>query len=324
MANKKKRILKKILSATVIIAVVLVFFSFGATKVIYDSCFPRYDGSVTETCTELDKLNETKTKNVFSSGKNKLTGYLFPPCDGNSESLIILAQGMNATYSDYLWIIKAFSDNGYGVFVFDPTGCGESEGDSAIGFPQMLNDLEAALSFLKENNNFGYDSLFLFGHSRGGYAVCCATAFEYDITAVVSVNGINSAMEGVMMPAVKVIGNMAYTNYPLLWLYQALLFGADTVDASAVEALVNTETPALVIHAAGDAVVPEDRFSIVSHKEDAAHNNVVWLPNYGPETENAHTNILFDDNGKANSDLIKLITDFFDKAAAEKAARSKT
>lgn len=318
MANKKKRIMKKALSATIIIAVVLVVFSFGATKVIYDSCFPRYDGSITEPCIELDRLNETKTKTVFLSGKNNLTGYLFPPCDGNSDSLIILAQGMNATYSDYLWLIKAFTDSGYGVFVFDPTGCGESEGESAVGFPQMLKDLEAALKHLESNDNFGYASIFLFGHSRGGYAVCCATAFEFDITAVVSVNGINSAMEGVMMPAVKVIGNIAYTNYPLLWMYQVLLFGADTVDASAADALYNTETPALVIHAAGDAIVPTDRFSIVSHKEDAKLNNVVWMPNYGTETENAHTDILFDNNGRANSDLIKLITDFFNNAAAER------
>lgn len=317
MANKKKRILIKALSATIIIAVIFAVFSFGATKVIYDACFPRYDPVAAEDDAELNLLNETKIKSTFLSGKNSLTGYLFPAYDKNTERLILLAQGMNATYNDYIWIIKAFTENGYGVFVFDPTGCGESDGENAVGFPQMLKDLDAALSFLEEKDNFGYKSLFLFGHSRGGYAVCCATAFDFDITAVVSVNGINSAMEGVMMPAVKAVGNIAYTNYPLLWMYQALLFGADMVDTSAIDALNQTQTPAMIIHASGDTVVPEDRFSIISHKEDGAYKNIVWVPEYGNETQNAHTEILFDDNGKANSQLIKLITDFFDKAAAK-------
>ncbi len=317
MASNYKKGLKKLLSAAVIITVILAVFSFGTTKIIYDSCFPRYDTVSADTNEITEAIFESKTKTEFISGKNRLTGYVFPAENGNTERLIVIAQGMNATYIDYADIINEFSRKGYGVFVFDPTGCGESEGDSAVGFPQMLNDLNAALEHLNENSRFGYDSIFLFGHSRGGYAACCATAYGHDITAVVSVNGINSAMEGVMMPAVKVMGNFAYGNYPMLWIYQAMLFGAKQVDASAVKALEQTQIPALIIHASGDQTVPDDRFSIVSHKDDTSGDSIVWLTDFGSNDGNQHTQILFDKNGNANSDLINTVTDFFDKAAAK-------
>lgn len=316
MANKVKKVWKKVLSATVIIAVVLFAVSFGTTKIVYDSCFPRYDTAAQEICEELEKLRSAEEKYEFLSGGNSLSGYHYRSEYSENKGLIVIAPGMNATSTDYLWVVKAFTENGYGVFIFDPTGCGESEGKSAVGFPQLICDLKAAIVFLETQERLGYENIFLFGHSRGGYAVCCAAAeAETQITAVVSVNGINSAMEGVMMPAVKVIGNIAYANYPLLKLYQIMLFGADNVDASAIDSLNKADIPALIIHSSGDTVVPEDRFSIASHESDAENSDIIFITGYGETDGNSHTEILFGKDGKANSELIQLITDFFDKAA---------
>lgn len=316
MANDKKRNLKRVLSVTVIIVIAFTVFSFGATKIIYDLSFPRYDGEYTANDEALETLNESRTEKDFLSCGNKLKGYLYPAANGKKDGLIVIAQGMNATAKDYLWQIKCFTESGYGVFIFDPTGCGKSEGKSAVGFPQLLIDLDAALDYIEDNESFDYTDIFLFGHSRGGYAVCCV-AEEHNVTAVASVNGINSAMEGVMMPAAAVAGDIVYTNYPFLWLYQVFLFGTDAVNASAADVLESTDTKALIIHAEGDDVVPEDRFSIISHIDEISSESVTAIEGYGNGEENAHVGILFDENGRANGELMKMITDFFDKAATE-------
>lgn len=315
MATDKKRNFKKVLSITVVILITFVFISFGTTKMVYDACFPRYDGEQETLSEELKKLNESRTEEEFLSDGYRLKGYLYPAESGEKQGLIVFAIGFNATVNDYLWQVKAFSEKGYGVFIFDPTGCGDSEGESAVGFPQMLTDLDAALDYIEANEGFDYKDIFLFGHSRGGYAVCCVEIYGHDIAAVASVNGINSAMEGVMMPAANAVGNIVYSNYPFLWLYQVMLFGADTANANAADVLESTGTPALVIHSAGDETVPENRFSIISHTDEIDTDTVTFIKGYGDVNGNSHSKILFGEDGKANPELIKLITDFFDKAA---------
>ncbi|MBO5982066.1 MAG: alpha/beta fold hydrolase [Clostridia bacterium] len=313
MANKTKRIFKRILQYTVIIAITFLIVSAGATKVIYDLCFPRYESTENIIDEELVKLNEERTKTSFYSGENLLAGYLYSPADETKDNLVIFVLGINAAVNDYLWQIKSFTDNGYGVFIFDPTGCGESEGKSAVGFSQILIDLNAALDFAEKEENFGFERIFLFGHSRGGYAACCALHFDHDITAVASVNGINSAMEGIMMPAAKAIGDIAYTNYPLLWLYQVSLFGTETVNISAVRSLEESKVPALIIHSTEDEVVPADRFSIISHVENTEY--ITEIHDFDTSNKDSHTGILFDKDGKANKELFETVIHFFEKAA---------
>ncbi len=313
MANDKKRIFKRILQYTVIIAITFLIVSAGATKVIYDACFPRYESEQAVLDTELTELNEKRIDTSFYSGKNLLAGYLYLPADGVKDNLVLFVLGMNAETNDYLWQVKEFTDNGYGVFVFDPTGCGKSEGTSAIGFSQILLDLNAALDHAKTEKNFGFERIFLFGHSRGGYAACCALHFDHDITAVASVNGINSAMEGIMMPAAKAVGDIAYANYPLLWLYQVSLFGTETVNVSAKQALEESKTPALIIHSAEDEIVPADRFSIISHVENTEY--ITEIADFDTSNKDSHTGILFDKSGKANKQLFETVIHFFEKAA---------
>ena len=50
--------------------------------------------------------------------------------------------------ADYL------SSNGYLVFAYDATGNDESEGDAVNGLPQGIIDLDYAIRFIKESNEF--------------------------------------------------------------------------------------------------------------------------------------------------------------------------
>ena len=116
-----------------------------------------------------------------------------------------------------------------------------------------------------------------------------------------------------MMPAAKVIGDIAYTNYPLLWLYQVSLFGTEAVNISAVQALEESKIPALIIHSAEDEVVPADRFSIISRVESTDY--ITEIPGFDTKNKDSHTGILFDNDGKANKELFETVIHFFEKAA---------
>ena len=181
-----------------------------------------------------------------------------------------------------------------------------------MGFSQILFDLEGALSYLKERENFGCENLVLFGHSRGGYAACCALEKNEDIAAVISVAGINSAMEAVIQPAEDYVGPFAYAGYPFLWVYQSLLFGADAVSAEASDSILECDTPVLIVHGTQDNTVPIGEGSVAAYLQEQNRENMEFYIS-DEENQSGHTDILFDADGTANQKLMEAVVDFINR-----------
>lgn len=287
------------------------------TKVAYDAAFSRYDPPVQVSA--LPGLREQRQSLQFWSGDNLLQGYLY---EGSREGLVVVVPGYCSGADDYLQQIRSLQDYGWGVFAFDPTGSCASGGDSAVGFSQTLCDLDAALQWLESQGRFGYEKILLFGHSRGGYAVCCALALEHEVTAVVSVSGVNSAMEGVLCPVVDRLGPAAWAGYPLIWMYQTTLFDRPILEASAARALAQTQVPVLLVHGSDDAVIPLEAFSVVAHREEIPSRQVEYLICTEPG-RNGHTDLLFGAGGGANETLMAEINAFFARAAGSNDEREK-
>ncbi len=309
----KRKSFKRIL--VIIIAFIVSFFiiSFTVTKLVYDGIFRRYDCEYHEYDAVSDKFTLNCEELNFFSGENKLSARLYKSRAENAKSaLIVLAPGFNSCGENYIFQIDYLLNEGWSVFAFDPTGCCSSEGKSAKGFPQELLDLRSAINFIETSGRFGYNSIALLGHSRGGYSVCSVLASNYDIAAVVSVSGINSAMDGVMSAAKKAVGPAAYGNYGFLWLYQTMLFGADTVNLRADKALAASDVPALIIHGEDDETVPATRYSIYSHKDEIGGDNVEFLLRRDPAND-GHTDLLFEDESSANRELMESINSFLEK-----------
>ena len=297
--------MKKVWKPILITILVFVTVSFAATKLVYDSLFGRYDP---EQAVSIDDTLLSRREEVsFLSGDTKLRGYFYG--SEAKDVLIVVAPGFHAGGDDYLEQIRYFLDCGWGVFAFDTTGSCESGGDSSVGFSQEVHDLEAALSYLEENHRFDYENLVLFGHSRGGYAVCCALNSDFEIDAVISVGGINSAMEGIMEPVAEAVGPLAYVNYPFLWAYQAMLFGTETVNLDVAEILSQTDVPTLIIHGKNDETVSYDAYSIISYREEIQSGCVEFFTSDTPGSD-GHTDILFDSDGTANDALMAEIEAF--------------
>ncbi len=305
MIKTKNKLLKRIGSIIVIITVLTLLVMSILTKVIYDLSFERQE-IISEIPASLQQMVAAREEHRFQSGKHQLFGALYR---GGQAGLIVMAPGYHSATDEYLWQIKSLLDRGWGIFIFDPTGSGRSEGESSIGFSQELLDLRAALDYIEEQGRFGYREMMLLGHSRGGYAACGILDEGYDIAAVVSISGVNSAMDAVIQPAADAIGPIAYGNYPLLWLYQVFLFGKDTAATDAAEAIAASEVPVLIVQGSADPLYPPERYSIYSHREELEGAQVSY---YLCETpgQDGHTDLLFGKGG-ANGALMDRIHQFF-------------
>lgn len=293
--------------SVIIITVLFIFstLSLAVTKVVYDRIFARYD-TPANIPDDLSATVDSRSIHQFSSGENMLTGYYYP---GNAperaHGLIVFVPGFQAGGDGYLWQIKSLLEYGWAVFTFDVTGTFRSQGEDQVGFSQPVLDLEAALAYIRENKLFGCEELVLMGHSQGGYAVCCTLANQNDVAAVVSISGINSAMEGVMHMSTDAIGPVAYGNYGFLWLYQTLLFGEDVLNRQAAQTISQSNVPVLVIHGTQDDQVPLDACSVISHKEQITSGQVEYLL-----CPAGHTDLMYDADGTANDELMQHIHGF--------------
>ena len=307
--KKQKMSLKRI--SIIIITILFTFslVSMAVTKIIYDSLFTRYD-ETTPVPAALEQLVQGREQLQYPCGEHLLTGYLYrTAAQEDLDTLVVLVPGFHASVDDYLWQIQSLTELGWSVFAFDTTGSCTSQGDSAVGFPQILTDLDETLKYVEKNGRFGYNELVLFGHSRGGYAVCCALAYDYDVAAVVSVSAINSAMEGVVGSATEYVGPLAYANYGFLWIYQAMLFGSRTLNMSADDEITDSHVPVLIVHGVNDETVPMEQYSVISHRDEIASAQVEYIVCTTPQ-QDGHTDLLFDSDGSANSQLMAQIHTF--------------
>lgn len=306
--NSKLKLVIKIIVVFIILNIIACPI---ITKVIYDSMFPRYDCDPIVIEGKYEAIVANRETEKFSSGDNELVGYLY--ASDEKDVLVVVVPGMNASMDEYLPQILRFSEEGWGVFTFDPTGTCLSEGKSMVGFEQELLDLDEALTFVESNGNFGYEKIVLFGHSRGGYAATAVPLFDHDIACIISIGGINSAMEGIMEPAVGMMGGFAYANYPMLYLYNIMIFGKGYVDANAVEAMDKTDVPTLIIHGSEDERIAVDEYSTYSHQVDIEATDVNDEVDYILATEegcNGHSDILRNSEGEANIELMEEIISF--------------
>ncbi len=312
MVSTKKFRIKRILIiiGTVILAFCII--SMAATKIIYDSIFARYDEAA-NIPQDLYQVAQQRQICQFPSGDSLLTGYYYGAQDpALAPGLVVFVPGFHAGGDDYLWQISHLLSYGWGVFTFDNTGTLQSQGENQVGFSQSIPDLEAALKYVEKNARFGYNKLVLIGHSRGAYAACCVLAQREDVAAVVSISGVNSAMEAVMQMSTNAVGPVSYGNYGFLWLYQTMLFGADTVDVQASEVLSDQSVPVLVVHGTLDEDFPTDSGSIISHREEIQSPQVEYLL-----CDAGHTDLLYDEDGTANDALMEQINEFLIRSISE-------
>lgn len=303
--SKKNKSKKKIILEIVMLVVLFVVFSNAiATRIIYDMIFARYDGKPDFDLAPYEEIIASGVSLNIPEGDETLRGYFY---DIEDESgLMIIAPGLHAGAMDYIPVTDYFVQSGWDVLAFDPLGCCASTGKSTRGFSQEVADMEAVLKYVTTNMNG--EKMCLFGHSRGGFAACSMLGTRYDIKAVISVSGINSAMEAIIGLSERYVGKIANVNYFNLWAYQSMLFGIEAMKTRVDELIEKSNVPVLIIQGSADKTAPTNKFSIYSYKDKIEAKNVEYIL-CEDDGRNGHTDLMFDEVG-VNDELMERITVF--------------
>ncbi|MFW5864690.1 MAG: alpha/beta hydrolase, partial [Candidatus Izemoplasmataceae bacterium] len=189
---------------------------------------------------------------TFKSGDNALKGYLYH--QENAHALIVIVHGLGGGADSYLAHMKWFFDEGFSVFMFDATGSYDSEGDSTMGFPQILIDLDYALDEIKSMDEVSELDLLLFGHSWGGYAALNSPHLSEDVSAIVSVSAPSNAFDMINEQVKSTLGIYAYVQSPYLNIYQRYRFNK-YASLDGIDAINTHNVPTFLIHGSHDEMV---------------------------------------------------------------------
>ena len=306
---------KKVIRIVVIVLVFLFISNSVATKIIYDSVFARYDRKEEPAPLSderyADLLNGREIISV-SMEDETLNSYFYDVQD--EKGMMIIAPGLHAGADDYIPVVDFFFDAGYDVFAFDPLGCVGSSGKSPRGFSQEVYDLKAVLEYVRAN--YPGEDIYIFGHSRGGYAATAILDTDEDIKGVVSVSGLNSAMEAIIAFSAKYVGKVANLNYPSLWAYQAMLFGPKMMGIKSQNTISESSVPVLVVQGAEDTTAPKDQYSIYSHENEITGDNCIFYLYSKPE-HCGHTDLMYDGDGINKEVFDYILEEFLDNCLDE-------
>ena len=274
-----------------LLLIIFVFIPFCFAIMIYKLYFGgRFDMPENIGFQYTDFENLKRERYEFESNKKqKLVGYKYYKETVNPKGIIVFSHGYGTCgHRPHLDIIDYFTSNGYWVFAYDITGNGESEGKSIRGLPQGAIDMEYAVTFIKQQEEFDNLPLILCGHSWGGYSATNALNYHPDIDIVISFAGFNKSSDLLKSQGEVIIGKIIYPLMPYINIYEKMKFGKYASN-TAMDGFENSDAAVVVVHSEDDNVVPKrfgydiysekyadsDRFKFISYK-DRGHNGIFY------------------------------------------------
>src|SRR5882724_5183102 len=178
-----------------------------------------------------------------------LRGWYIPAAKRTEKTLILL-HGYPADKGNILPALT-FLHEDFNLLLFDFRYLGKSEGSYSTAGAKEVEDLLAAIQFLKSR---GVDEVGVWGFSMGGAVALMAIEKAPEIRAVIS----ESSYASLAQMALQLF-RIPLLNYPIAYLvglWARLFLGIDLRDVSPAERVRNTTVPILLIHSSADAVIP--------------------------------------------------------------------
>lgn len=293
--EKKTKNYKSILKSIAILGAGTLAVA-GSTE-LYQQIFSRYERPDYALkpgiyCYERIEERLPREEVFFYSGDTLLAGYYYPV--QQAKGLVVFAHGFHAGADDYLPVYEYLTKNRYAVFSFDSKGTYSSAGDSTVGLPEVLVDLDAALHYVKSTPRFQGYPLFLLGHSCGGYAVTAALNLHSDIRACASIAPMNQAASMIIEKGelyTSMLPTDLLTDLPAAFLipYQKHLFGF-YADLTAVDGINSNHIPVLIAHGNRDMVVDFNQsLSVIGRRWEIRPDNVYYY--VGKNEQSGHDSI---------------------------------
>lgn len=237
---------------------------------------------------EFNGLQREESTFASRSG-HLLAGYHYKRENQQKKGVVVIAHGLGGGgHNSYMDLADYFTSHGYLVFSYDATGNDKSEGDSVRGLPQGVMDLDDALRYVKQTDEYRNLPIVLFGHSWGAYSAGCVLREHPDVKAAVLLAGFNRSIDLFEQEGKTMIGAAIKWFLPYVSLYERVKFGAFG-SASVMEGFEESKANVLVIHSRDDdMVLPENgydiffetyrddpRFTFITY-EDRGHNYVYY------------------------------------------------
>ncbi len=188
-----------------------------------------------------------------------------------TEKTLILLHGYPADKGNILPAL-AFLHEDFNLLLFDFRYLGESEGSYSTAGAKEVQDLLAAIQFLKSR---GVEKVGVWGFSTGGAVALMALEKAPEIRAVISESSYASLAEMAFE-----LMRIPVLNYPIAYLisfWAKLFLGIDLREASPADRIRNTTVPILLIHSSADAVIPFSHARILQQALAKNPNAEFWF-----------------------------------------------
>ena len=292
--EKKKKNWKAVIRDIVITLIVLAIAGFVLISVTtYDLYFDvRQESDEAFLLRVEDFEGLSRTGYRFASDKGQmLQGYLYQ-AEGEKHGILVIAHGYGAGHNSYMDVADYFARHGYYVFAYDATANDESEGKGLGGIPQGVKDLDHAITFVEESEDFPGLPIVLFGHSWGGYCVCSVLTYHPEVKAVIECSGCNSSSDLFEAGGKDRAGAFIYLMMPIIKVHESIRCGKYASN-TAMDGFEASDAAVMVVHSADDDVVPIEygldkfyerysdnpRFTFL-RLENRGHNDVFRKPEY--------------------------------------------
>ena len=222
-----------------------------------------------------------------------LRGWYIPAAQRTERTLILL-HGYPADKGNILPALS-FLHEDFNLLLFDFRYLGKSEGNYSTVGAKEVEDLLAAIQFLKSR---GVREVGVWGFSMGGAVALMTIEKAPEIKAVISESSYASLADMTFE-----LLRIPVLNYPIAYLvgvWAKLFLGIDVRDASPANRIRNTKIPILLIHSSADAVIPFSHARSLQQALAQNPNAEFWF-----HEEYAH--------GQLASDYRNRVRDFFHK-----------
>ncbi|PID18441.1 alpha/beta hydrolase [Sporosarcina sp. P35] len=203
---------------------------------------------------------------TIRSGENNLSGALhLPEYRKENIPLLLFVHGfVGSKVGEHRLFVKAaryFTERGYGVFRFDFSGCGESDGDySDVTLSNQLKEVRDVVDYLSAIKGIDKHRITLVGHSLGGAVASLTAAADHRIKKLILWSPVGAPYEDITgilgAKAVREIAATGSHDHHGFMISQTFL--KDLKKHHPIEAVRSFTGHAHIIHAKADEQIPKE------------------------------------------------------------------
>jgi uncharacterized protein len=189
-----------------------------------------------------------------SSDGLTLRGWWVPSTNG---AVVIFVHGHAGNRQNQLDDAEILVSAGYGALLFDLRNNGESDGDLTTFGLYEVDDVMAALEFVKSQPGVDPARIGVLGQSMGGATALLAAAQSPDIKAVAALSAYTSMEDNIKTGVERLAGLPVFPFAPMVIFWGQWESGIDITQVRPIDIISSiSPRPVLIVHGERDGLIP--------------------------------------------------------------------